>query len=98
MAIRLRWTTFGIISYAARSSESCTKVAFVSRRRNKRSGRYGTPEIFTQGAQFTSEEFTHVLSDRGIDISLDGKGRWIDNVFEPMAIHLTRCPTFRGHI
>jgi hypothetical protein len=39
-----------------------------------------------------------VLSDRGIDISLDGKGRWIDNVFEPMAIHLTRCPTFRGHI
>jgi putative transposase len=45
--------------------------------------RYGRPEIFNtdQGAQFTSELFTGVLKDHGIAISMDGKGRWVDNVF-----------------
>jgi putative transposase len=45
--------------------------------------RYGTPEIFNtdQGAQFTSVDFTNVLKDAGVRISMDGKGRWIDNVF-----------------
>jgi len=45
--------------------------------------KYGTPEIFNtdQGAQFTSEEFTGVLKDAEIKISMDGKGRWMDNVF-----------------
>jgi len=45
--------------------------------------RYGTPEIFNtdQGAQFTSEVFTSVLEQHGVRISMDGKGRWIDNVF-----------------
>jgi putative transposase len=45
--------------------------------------RYGTPEIFNtdQGAQFTSDSFTKVLQDAGVRISMDGKGRWIDNVF-----------------
>ncbi len=45
--------------------------------------RFGTPEIFNtdQGSQFTSEAFTGVLNDHGIHISMDGKGRWIDNVF-----------------
>ena len=44
---------------------------------------YGTPEIFNsdQGCQFTSEDFTDVLKDNGIKISMDGKGRWMDNVF-----------------
>lgn len=44
---------------------------------------YGSPEIFNtdQGSQFTSEEFTGALSDAGIRISMDGKGRWMDNVF-----------------
>jgi putative transposase len=44
---------------------------------------YGTPEIFNtdQGSQFTSEEFTEALISRGIRISMDGKGRWVDNVF-----------------
>jgi len=42
-----------------------------------------TPEIFNsdQGAQFTSEEFTHILKDRGVQISMDGRGRALDNVF-----------------
>ena len=45
--------------------------------------RFGTPEIFNtdQGSQFTSEAFTGVLRGHGIDISMDGKGRWVDNVF-----------------
>ncbi len=44
---------------------------------------YGTPEIFNsdQGCQFTSEDFTDVLKDNGVKISMDGKGRWMDNVF-----------------
>jgi putative transposase len=45
--------------------------------------RYGCPEIFNtdQGSQFTSELFTGVLQSKGISISMDGKGRWMDNVF-----------------
>jgi len=44
---------------------------------------YGVPEIFNtdQGSQFTSEEFTGMLKQHGIRISMDGKGRWVDNVF-----------------
>ena len=45
--------------------------------------RYGTPEIFNtdQGAQFTAEDFTAVLLAKGVRVSMDGKGRWVDNVF-----------------
>jgi putative transposase len=45
--------------------------------------RFGYPEIFNtdQGAQFTDEDFTDTLTEHGIAISMDGKGRWIDNVF-----------------
>jgi putative transposase len=45
--------------------------------------RYGTPEIFNtdQGSQFTSQEFTRMLKSAGVRISMDGKGRWMDNVF-----------------
>lgn len=41
------------------------------------------PEIFNsdQGSQFTSEDFTRVLIDNKIAISMDGKGAWRDNVF-----------------
>ena len=45
--------------------------------------RYGPPEIFNtdQGAQFTSKAFTTVLKAHAVAISMDGKGRWVDNVF-----------------
>ncbi len=45
--------------------------------------KYGKPEIFNtdQGSQFTSDDFTKVLKDADIRISMDGKGRWVDNVF-----------------
>jgi len=45
--------------------------------------RHGRPEIFNtdQGSQFTSLEFTKLLKDNQIAISMDGKGSWRDNVF-----------------
>jgi putative transposase len=45
--------------------------------------KFSKPEIFNtdQGSQFTSEEWINVLKGAGIAISMDGKGRWIDNVF-----------------
>ncbi len=43
----------------------------------------GQPEIFNtdQGAQFTSEAFTALLQEQGIQVSMDGKGRYLDNIF-----------------
>ena len=43
----------------------------------------GRPEIFNtdQGAQFTSEAFTQTLREPGIRVSMDGKGRYLDNIF-----------------
>jgi len=45
--------------------------------------RYDPPQIFNtdQGSQFTSEGFTSLLASRGVAISMDGRGRWLDNVF-----------------
>ncbi|HAS3901125.1 IS3 family transposase [Vibrio cholerae] len=44
---------------------------------------YGPPDIFNsdQGSQFTSTEFTQTLIEHNVRISMDGKGRWVDNVF-----------------
>ena len=43
----------------------------------------GRPEVFNtdQGAQFTSDAFTQTLQERGIRVSMDGKGRYLDNIF-----------------
>ena len=45
--------------------------------------RFGTPELFNtdQGSQFTSAAFIATLAGAGIKISMDGRGRWMDNVF-----------------
>lgn len=45
--------------------------------------RFGKPDIFNtdQGSQFTSAAFTGVLLAAGIKVSMDGRGRWMDNVF-----------------
>ena len=45
--------------------------------------RYGQPEIFNtdQGSQFTSLDFTGVLKNASIRISMDGRGRCMDNIF-----------------
>jgi putative transposase len=45
--------------------------------------KFGAPDIFNtdQGSQFTSDEWIKMLDDAGVAVSMDGKGRWIDNVF-----------------
>jgi putative transposase len=45
--------------------------------------RFGKPQIFNtdQGSQFTSAAFTGALAAQGVAISMDGRGRWMDNVF-----------------
>ena len=62
--------------------------------------RYGPPEIFNsdQGSQFTSVDFTDVLKEAGICISMDGKGRWMDNVFierlgDRSSTNASTCPS-----
>lgn len=49
---------------------------------NEALAKYGSPGIFNtdQGSQFTSFEFTGALKEAGVKISMDGKGRWMDNV------------------
>jgi len=49
---------------------------------NRAIRRYGVPEIFNsdQGSQFTCEAFRHELESRGVKISMDGKGRALDNI------------------
>ena len=45
--------------------------------------KYGTPDIFNtdHGSQFTSIEFISILLSHGIRVSMDGQGRWKNNVF-----------------
>ena len=44
---------------------------------------HGRPEIFNpdQGSQFTSDDFTGTLERHGVTFSMDGKGRYMDNIF-----------------
>ena len=53
---------------------------------------YGSPEIFNtdQGSQFTDEDFTAVLAHQSVRISMDGKGRWVDNPY------VSYCTSFGG--
>jgi putative transposase len=59
------------------SSEWCTEVLKEAIKNN------GTPEIFNtdQGSQFTSDIFINTLNDNNIKISMDGKGRALDNIY-----------------
>jgi putative transposase len=58
-------------------------VAFCLEALDEALARFGRPEIFNtdQGSQFTSAAFTGKLDKAGIRISMDGRGRWMDNVF-----------------
>ena len=58
-------------------------VSFCSAALEEALAKFGKPEIFNtdQGSQFTSAAFTGALADAGIAISMDGRGRWMDNVF-----------------
>jgi putative transposase len=58
-------------------------ASFCSEALKEAIARYGCPDIFNtdQGSQFTADDFTDVLKDHKIRISMDGRGRWVDNVF-----------------
>ena len=68
---------------AARFSPGGCRTRFCVAALEDAIARYGSPDIFNtdQGSQFTSFAFTNTLKDAGIRISMDGRGRWMDNVF-----------------
>ena len=76
----LDWATRRVLSHRvsiSMTSDFCVEAL------EEAIAQYGEPQIFNtdQGSQFTSEEFTGVLRTHDINISMDGKGRWVDNVF-----------------
>jgi putative transposase len=78
-----------IIDWASRAAvlawrlSNTMDVAFCLAAPEEALARFGRPEIFNtdQGSQFTSGDFIGMLAAAGIRISMDGRGRWIDNVF-----------------
>ena len=76
----LDWSTRKVLAW--RLSNTLT-TDFCTAALKEALARYGTPEIFNtdQGSQFTSGEFTGVLQEAGIRISMDGRGRCHDNLF-----------------
>ncbi len=74
------WATRTVLSWRLSNtldSDFCTEAL------EDALAQYGTPEIFNTdpGCQFTSDDFTEVLKQAGVRISMDGKGRWMDNIF-----------------
>jgi transposase InsO family protein len=74
------WATRRVLSW--RLSNTLT-AGFCVEALSEALARFGKPGIFNtaQGAQFTSDEFTQILRDHGIEISTDGRGRCHDNIF-----------------
>ena len=74
------WATRRVLSW--RLSNTLT-AGFCVAALSEALARFGNPGIFNtdQGTQFTSGDFTKVLRDHGIEISMDGRGRCHDNIF-----------------
>jgi putative transposase len=74
------WASRAVLAWRLSNSMD---VAFCVSALEEALARVGRPEIFNtdQGSQFTSAAFTGVLAAAGIRISMDGRGRWMDNVF-----------------
>ena len=74
------WSTRKVLAWRVSNTmevEFCLEVL------EEAMARFGRPEIFNtdQGSQFTSPRFTGLLQQAGVRISMDGRGRWMDNVF-----------------
>jgi putative transposase len=80
LAAVLDWATRRVLAW--RLSNSMT-TDFCIEAVEEAIQRHGKPEIFNtdQGSQFTSTEFVDLIQGHGIRVSMDGKGRWVDNVF-----------------
>jgi len=74
------WATRKVLSWRVSNTMD---VEFCIEALEEALARFGRPEIFNtdQGSQFTSPRFTGVLQQAGVRISMDGRGRWMDNVF-----------------
>ena len=74
------WSTRKVLSWRVSNTMD---VEFCVEALEEALARFGRPEIFNtdQGSQFTSSEFTDVLKAADVRISMDGRGRWMDNVF-----------------
>jgi len=80
LAVVLDWFSRRVLAWRLSITMEAT---FCVEALTKAVARHGKPDIFNtdQGRQFTSLEFTAVLRDAGVAISMDGRGRWLDNVF-----------------
>jgi putative transposase len=74
------WATRKVLSWRVSNTMD---VEFCLEALEEALAQHGRPEIFNtdQGSQFTSPRFTGVLQRAGVRISMDGRGRWMDNVF-----------------
>jgi len=74
------WSSRAVLSWRLSNTMD---VSFCVSALEEALARFGRPEIFNtdQGSQFTSAAFTDALTAAGIRISMDGRGRWMDNVF-----------------
>ena len=74
------WSTRKVLS---RRVLNTTDVEFCVEALEEALARFGRPEIFNsdQGSQYTSSDFTDVLIAADVRISMDGRGRWMENVF-----------------
>jgi len=74
------WATRRVLSWRVSNS---MEADFCIEALEEALAKHGRPEVFNtdQGSQFTSPCFTGILATNGIKISMDGRGRWMDNVF-----------------
>ena len=74
------WSTRRVLSWRLSNTMD---VEFCIEALEEALARFGRPDIFNsdQGSQFTSPRFTELLTEAGVWISMDGRGRWMDNVF-----------------
>ena len=74
------WATRKVLAWRVSNT---MEVEFCIEALEEALARFGRPEIFNtdQGGQFTSPRFTGLLQRAGVRISMDGRGRWMDNVF-----------------
>lgn len=80
LAAVMDWATRKVLAWRVSNTMD---VEFCLEALEEALARFGQPEIFNtdQGSQFTSPRFTEILREAGIRIFMDGRGRWMDNVF-----------------
>ena len=80
LAAVMDWTSRKVLSWRLSNTMD---VEFCREALEEALALHGRPEIFNtdQGSQFTSPRFTELLTEAGVQVSMDGRGRWMDNVF-----------------